>query len=327
MDLRTQSRMKRHETKSLMPQRVEESENVKFKYPPYRVSRRINVAFPAASGRAEKGTLHARWRYRYTRLNALNRRVDVGRPYDIPFYQFPALGGHDHVAHAIFTRKGGVSRPPYDALNTSLTVGDNPEYVQKNLQMINAIMGGRQLLSVNQVHGSDIEVLFEDNPRALDRPSHADAMITNIAGLALMIKQADCQAVMLFDPVKRIIANVHCGWRGSVLDILEAVVKRMGAEFGSRPVDLRAAIGPSLGPCCAEFRAYREILPEVFRAFMVSEGYFDFWRISRWQLMKAGLEERRIWIAGLCSRCNTDGFFSYRAGNITGRSASVIMLN
>jgi YfiH family protein len=230
------------------------------------------------------------------------------------------------VLHAIFTRKGGVSGPPYDALNTSLTVGDNPEHVLQNLQMIKAIMGGRHLLSVKQVHGSDIAVLLDGDSKGLDRVAHADAMITNVVDLALMIKQADCQAVMLFDPVKRVIANVHCGWRGSVLNILEAVVRRMVAEFGSRPVDLRAAIGPSLGPCCAQFRTYREILPEVFRAFMVSEGYFDFWRISRWQLMRAGLEERRIWIAGLCSRCNTDRFFSYRAGNITGRSASVIML-
>ena len=280
------------------------------------------------STQSEEGTpMHGRRRLRYTRLNSLNRRGDADRPYNVPYYQFPALAGHDCMVHAIFTRKGGVSRPPYDGLNTSLRVGDNPEHVLQNLQIIKAIIGGRHLLSANQVHGSDVAVLLEGDSTVLDRPAQADAMITNVADLALMVKQADCQAVMLFDPVKHVIANVHCGWRGSVLNILEKVVRKMGAEFGSRAADLRAAIGPSLGPCCAEFRTYREILPEAFRAFMVSEGYFDFWRISRWQLMKVGVAERRIWIAGLCSRCNTDRFFSYRARNITGRSASVIMLN
>jgi YfiH family protein len=188
------------------------------------------------------------------------------------------------------------------------------------------VIGGRHLVSVNQVHGSDILTLRPDDPVPLGRTVNADAMITNVAGLALMVKQADCQAVMLFDPVKHVIANVHCGWRGSVLNILAAAVARARAEFGSRAADLRALIGPSLGPCCAEFRSYREMLPREFRAFMVSEGYFDFWSISRWQLIRAGLAERRIWIAGLCSRCHAERFFSYRASKITGRSASVIML-
>ena len=274
----------------------------------------------------EEGAMQSSGRFGYTRLNSLIKRVDVGGSHDVPYYQFPALSGHDHVVHAIFTRAGGVSSPPYDGLNTSLTTGDDPEHVLLNLQIINAIVGGRDLISVNQVHGSDIVVLLEGDSRALDRPASADAMITNAVDLALMVKQADCQAAMLFDPVKRVIANVHCGWRGSVLNILEAVVRRMDAEFGSRAADLQAVIGPSLGPCCAEFRTYHEILPEAFRAFMVPETYFDFWRISRWQLIKAGLEERRIWIAGLCSRCNVERFFSYRASNVTGRSASVIML-
>ena len=274
-----------------------------------------------------EGALRCVRRSRYARLSLRTQRGDPDRSREVPYYQFSALCGYDHVAHGIFTREGGVSGPPYGSLNTSLTTGDRPEHVRRNLQIVKAIIGGRHLLSMNQVHGSDIVSLRLDAPLPLDRMVSADAMITNAAGLALMVKQADCQAVMLFDPVKHVIANVHCGWRGSVLNILEAVVRRMGAEFGSRAADLRAAIGPSLGPCCAEFRTYREILPEAFRAFMVSEGYFDFWRISAWQLMKAGVEERRIRIAGLCSRCNTGRFFSYRARNITGRSASVIMLN
>jgi copper oxidase (laccase) domain-containing protein len=77
----------------------------------------------------------------------------------------------------------------------------------------------------------------------------ADAMVTNLTGVALMVKQADCQAVILFDPEKKVVANVHCGWRGNTANLLGRVIDRMKASFGCTPAALRAAIGPSLGPC------------------------------------------------------------------------------
>ena len=87
-----------------------------------------------------------------------------------------------------------------------------------------------------------------------------------------------------------------------------------------------AAIGPSLGPCCAEFVIHEQIFPRLFGRFMRRENYFDLWEISRWQLSRAGLEEKGIDLAGLCTRCRTDLFFSYRAEGVTGRFGTVAMI-
>jgi YfiH family protein len=254
------------------------------------------------------------------------RTVDSGQANEVPYLQFPNLSGHDQLIHAVFTRQGGISKSPYNTLNASYTTGDKPECVRKNLQIIKGVIGAKHLVFMNQMHGKEIVALRGEKIEAFEEPANADAMITGLPHVALMVKQADCQAVILFDPTKGVVSNVHCGWRGNVHNILGSVVGRMGSEFGCRKADLLAAIGPSLGPCCAEFINHEQEFPEAFRHFMVREGHFDLWEISRWQLMEAGLKEDRIEVAGFCSRCNTDMFYSYRAEGITGRFATVAML-
>ncbi len=160
----------------------------------------------------------------------------------------------------------------------------------------------------------------------MDRSFRCDAVVTNIKGLALTVRQADCQAVILFDPDVEVIANVHCGWRGNRNNILQAAVSRMRRDFGSRPDRIRAAIGPSLGPCCAEFISYKQIFPDHFRAYMDKPNYFNLWAISRHQLMEAGLRDRHIECAEICTRCRTDLFYSYRSEKTTGRFATLVML-
>jgi hypothetical protein len=100
----------------------------------------------------------------------------------------------------------------------------------------------------------------------------------------------------------------------------------MRTKFGCDPSQLRAAIGPSLGPCCAEFITYKEIFPESFRPFMIRDNYFNLWAISRSQLLESGLKEANIESADLCTRCRTDLFYSYRGEGKTGRFATVVML-
>ena len=146
-----------------------------------------------------------------------------------------------------------------------------------------------------------------------------------------MIQQADCQAVLLFDPVRNVAAAVHCGWRGSVANILEKVVYRMISGFGVSPEELLVAISPSLGPCCAEFVNYKKELPVAFRSFKVQEDYFDFWRISKHQLVSAGVIEENITVTGSCTCCSKD-YFSYRRSSrisdgVTGRNCSVIVMD
>ena len=180
---------------------------------------------------------------------------------------------------------------------------------------------------MNQIHGTEIISLYERNLNNYDKIREADALITNIPGFALMVKHADCQAIILFDPVERVIANIHCGWRGNAEGIILKVVKRMESDFGCCASDIIAAIGPSLGPCCAEFISFKEIFPKEFRMFMQYDNYFNLWEISRMQLLKAGLSRDNIEIANICTKCNADLFYSYRAEKDTGRCATVVMLS
>ncbi len=141
-----------------------------------------------------------------------------------------------------------------------------------------------------------------------------------------MIKQADCQAVMLVDPRHKALANMHCGWRGNVRGVISEGIKQMRAVYGSDPADLLAAVGPSLGPCCAEFIHYRDELPEEAWKYQVRPFYFDLWQWSRDQLLAAGVKAGNIEIAGICTSCRTDEFYSYRKEKVTGRFGSVIGL-
>lgn len=246
--------------------------------------------------------------------------------HEVTYLQFPNLSKQERLAHAVFTRHGGVSESSYRSLNAGDSTGDRPESVGINLQIIKKTIGARYLRFMNQSHGTDIHVLRQDDFREFDQAVNADALITNVKGLALMVKQADCQGIILFDPVKRVISDAHCGWRGNTHDILSSIVRRMKSDFGCKEPDLMASIGPSLGPCCAEFVTHEEIFPVTFRRFMVRKNYFDLWETSRWQLLEAGLENENIEVAALCTRCRTDLFYSYRAEGVTGRFATVVML-
>jgi YfiH family protein len=247
-------------------------------------------------------------------------------------HSFRALARHRNVVHGFFTRHGGVSRPPYDTLNVAWNNGDRPEHVQENLLRVKQALGLETLVASPQVHGDTINVV---NERGLTTAAHgfpvmvtspADALVTRMRGVGLLIKIADCQAIMLYDPEKQVVANVHCGWRGSVKDFPAKVVRFLQTEFGCRPDDLLAAIGPSLGPCCSEFINYKEELPQTFLEYHTKPNHFDFWAISRDQLVGAGVSSENIEIAGRCTVCERDDFFSYRGEGKTGRMAGVIAL-
>jgi YfiH family protein len=242
------------------------------------------------------------------------------------YFRHPNLSRGRDLVHAIFSRLGGVSGPPFESLNISYRVGDLPENVTANIRIIREVMGATRVMFLEQSHGDRILVLREGYDKTPSEVPCADAMITNIPGLGLLVKQADCQGVIIFDPEKRVVANVHCGWRGNVANILGRVAARMEETFGCNGSRLLAAIGPSLGPCCAEFVNSRAIFPAAFDRFRVTENHFDLWAISRHQLVEAGLQQENIEIAGICTRCRTDLFYSYRGEGRTGRFGTVAML-
>lgn len=184
-------------------------------------------------------------------------------------------------------------------------------------------LGLTSLASARQVHGDRVLVV-KDGPNVDFEADGYDALITD-RSTGLMIQQADCQGVILYDPLHRVISAAHVGWRGSVAGIIGTTVRAMVENFGCAPGDLKAAVSPSLGPCCAEFINYRRELPQWMHEFQVQPAYFDFWAISVIQLQKAGLLPRNIEVAKICTCCNPD-YFSFRRNAVTGRCATVIGL-
>jgi hypothetical protein len=239
-------------------------------------------------------------------------------------YRHPHFDQDKRLVHGHFTREGGVSAGPFASLNVSGGVGDEAGAVVENRRRIAACLGGGALLTLQQVHGT--EVLVWTGNRVPEEPVAADAVITDEPGILLTIQTADCQAVMVHDPVRQVVGNIHAGWRGSVGNIIGKTIAVMIRRFGCNPADLRAGIGPSLGPCCAEFVNYKTELPETFWAFKDQRDHVDFWRISETQLKNEGLRPEHIAVSGLCTKCNKDLFFSYRRDKVTGRLAHVIGL-
>lgn len=256
----------------------------------------------------------------------------------LPVRKFSRFSGCPNLVHGVFTRRGGVSRPPFDSLNVGFGVGDDPAAVRENRERILSCLGLRRAVFLNQVHGENVLVLDSQDPIESNlfwesgRPGSgtlltADAVVTNLTQTALVIQVADCQAVMLVDPLTRVIANVHSGWRGSVENIVGQCVEVMIHRFGSDPRQILAGISPSLGPCCAQFIHYRKEIPERLWGYKLPEGdYFDFWRLTADQLLEKGLDPLHITGMAECTRCRPDLFFSYRQARRTGRLAGVIGL-
>ncbi len=230
---------------------------------------------------------------------------------------------------ALFDRHGGTSAGSFASFNASFTVGDSAASVICNRQRVKDLLGIGSLVSSRQVHGERISCL-KDRPAEDCELDGYDALLSDLPDVGIMIQHADCQAVLLFDPVRRVIGAVHCGWRGSVANILGKTVKRMEGGYGVRPVDVLAVISASLGPCCSEFIHHQQELPPAFQRFLVRENHFDFWQISQDQLINAGLRPSSISVTGICTACSPD-YFSYRRAkrlgdDTTGRNCSVIAL-
>jgi YfiH family protein len=246
------------------------------------------------------------------------------------YYQFENLAQCSGIDHGIFTRNAGYSQAPFASLNVSYGIGDEDIAVARNRELISGIMGTGEMTYIRQVHGCEIAVLGGDqkteNSPVAPRPFIADAVVTDRSEKYLVIQVADCQSVLMYEPVRRVVANVHSGWRGSIQNIIGCTVDAMKQHFGCSPDDILAGIGPSLGPCCAEFIHYETEIPKEFWGYKDPDDHFDFWAISCDQLIKAGVRERNIESSQMCTRCRTEEFFSFRAEKTTGRFASVIGL-
>jgi len=177
-------------------------------------------------------------------------------------------------------------------------------------------------VKLRQVHRDALlEVKKSPNESALHEGY--DGMLTEKKGVGLLIRHADCQAAIFYDPIQKALANVHCGWRGSIQNIYKKTIQKMEHLYGTRPSDLHVCIGPSLGPQSAEFIHFRTELPNHFWPFQVRPTYFDFWAISEEQLASAGVPPSQIEIARLCTYENPSLLYSYRRNKLTQRHGTL----
>lgn len=244
--------------------------------------------------------------------------------------------------HAFTTRLGGVSRGIYASWNLGLHRGDDPARVAENYQILGEALGFpvEKLVFSHQVHGDVIlPVTAADALQDLTAPVpyEADGLMTAEPGLPLIVFASDCIPILYHDPVGRAVAAVHAGWRGTVLDIAGKAVEQMGARFGSKPQDIRAAIGPGIGPCCFETgpevpQAVLACLGDAGGAYILpvdGEKYMvDLKGVNRALLLRAGLLPEHIDVSPDCTKCEHETYWSHRYTNgRRGSQASVILLD
>jgi YfiH family protein len=255
---------------------------------------------------------------------------------DLTYFRFDSLPQNGRLAHAVFSRRGGVSEGAFASLNLSLSVPDERDRVYANRRQVYGLFGRDTdtVVHAHLVHGNTVaRVTQSDNGAWVE---HVDALITDEPGCVLTMNYADCAPVLVYDPVRRAAGLAHAGWRGTVANVAGAVVAAMSAEFGSDPADLLATVGPCIGPCCYEVgeevvaAAGRAAFAEPQALFRPAPSgdrpHFDLPEANRQQLDAAGVGA--IELSGLCTACRTDLFFSHRAEKgRTGRFGVVIALS
>jgi YfiH family protein len=223
----------------------------------------------------------------------------------VTWLEFELLKQFREISHGVFW-------------NLPLGEKSDPSHFKTALEILEL----ESLVKLKQCHKDD--VLEVKGKGALLHFDDFDALVTNQRGVGLLIRHADCQAATFYDPVNKAIGNVHSGWRGSKLNIYKKVTNTMGKLYGTKPEDLIVCIGPSLGPNRAEFKHYKEELPESFWKHQIRPNYFDFWEISKEQLLELGILKNHIEIAKICT---FDHGYSYRKDKKTPHHGTIIALS
>jgi YfiH family protein len=259
------------------------------------------------------------------------------------------------LVHGFSTRAGGFSKDyGGNVLNLGFTREDSRAAVDRNRLAFQKALGVADwpMATVHQVHSDLIW------PADATHPGVGDGLITQTPGLLLSVRTADCQSILLVDVKRRAVGVLHAGWRGTLKRIAEKGVGEMRRCFGSRPADLRAALGPAIHGCCYEvgeevrdlFQTQFEYADSLFTETKESDPIRDRYPLlfltarapghiepclpvkirldlveaNRRQLLAAGVRRRQIWASPLCTSCHTDLLFSYRAENgKTGRMMAV----
>ncbi len=242
------------------------------------------------------------------------------QPNGVAYYTFESLDAFEELIHAVTTRHGGVSTGRYASLNLTTGTGDDPAAVQENLHRACEVLDLRheEVVSPNQRHTANVRRIEQDDRGRVY--TGYDVFVTDRPGVPLLLRYADCTPVLIYDRVHRAVSVIHSGWRGTVQGAARAAVEALSREYGSRPADMVAGIGPCIGPCCYEVG--EDVVDAVRATFRQGDAllpahpgkqrrHFDLWAANARWLADAGV--RQIEIAGLCTACRVDEFYSYRA--------------
>ena len=249
----------------------------------------------------------------------------------VTYLTFPLLE-RAGLIHGFTTRLGGVSTGDCASMNLGFTRGDREEDVRENYKRIGQALGidmSKAVLS-HQVHKTEIFVAGkEDQGRGVDpsqeRLFEIDGLMTKEEGIPLVTFFADCVPLLFYDPKKKVIASSHSGWRGTVEKIGAKTVKKMEQEFGCKPEDILAVIGPSICQDCYEVS---EDVAKEFEKVFTREEYeemildkkngkyqLDLWKANEDILLGSGIEKKHLAVTDLCTCCNPEFLFSHRASH------------
>lgn len=246
-----------------------------------------------------------------------------------PYFTFPNLSALDGVVHGFSTRLGGVSKGDLFSMNLSFNRGDQPENVRENYERIAESIGfsTEDLVFSMQTHTTNVQrVGKKEKGRGIFRPMDirdVDGMVTNEPGLVLATFYADCVPLFFVDPVHRAIGLSHSGWRGTVGKMGKVTVECMIEEFGSRPEDIYAAVGPSICQDCYEVsedvilefqKSFgKEEWPEIFYRKENEKYQLNLWEANRRILLEDGILDEHMAVTDVCTACNHDLLYSHRA--------------
>ena len=222
---------------------------------------------------------------------------------------------------------------PFESLNMGSSVGDDPTAVAENRRRAFALFSRtpESIPELHQVHST--RVLLGARRREGEPLPQADGVVTDKPELTLCMRFADCVPILLYDPVRRAAGMAHAGWKGTIAGVAAAAVEAMRAHFGSRPEDILAGIGPSIGP--DHYIVGGEVLDALQAAFgdqaegwLIRRGdetHLNLWAVNHDTLRRSGVN--RIELAGICTACHTEDWFSHRAEHgRTGRFAALMWL-
>jgi YfiH family protein len=250
------------------------------------------------------------------------------------FYTFESLQRQDLV-HGVFTRQGGVSPAPWSSLNMGGGVGDDVERVRENRRRAFGVLGRpfESNYDVWQVHSAN--VVCTNAPRLPDTPPiKADVILTDRPEVTLLMRFADCVPVLLYDPRHKVVGLAHAGWLGTIRFAVKAAVEAMHSNYGCRPGDILAGIGPSIG--VHHYPVGQEVIAQVQAAFGKDSTHllqeedgavkFDLWKANR--LILENCRVKQIEVAGICTACHLEDWYSHRGEKgKAGRFGAVIGLN